>query len=414
MYNWAYYEGNFKGQILEIQITNFLNILRTIFDDEKELSLLEPVDWNLLSKMARKQNILPLFFEAASGIEGYVSASVYAKDQLDTFAMVAAQIQRSCAFADVYEKLTQQGIYPIVMKGIICRQLYGELGEHRPSGDEDILVEIKDFHKVQEILEREGYVCDFSDVTKKQLTQLQEVSFRNSEQKLTLEVHTNIIGKENDERAKMNAFFENVHARGQMVGVYGTEFKTLEPTDALLFLILHAYKHFQNRGVGIRQAMDILLYYKEHKNKISMEYLRSALKTCKAESFWMDILYIGKNYLGLTKEEPEFTCCPDALLQDMMYAGVFGKDGKMDHVAARVNLGAQDSSHRLLKALFPSKEILVGGRPYLAEKPWLLPVVWMERWIKFLRYAGKDVWHISREILDKSSVRMDMIKKYRK
>jgi len=55
-------------------------------------------------------------------------------------------------------KLAQQGIYPIVMKGMICRQLYGDLGEHRPSSDEDILVEIKDFYKVQEILEKEGYV----------------------------------------------------------------------------------------------------------------------------------------------------------------------------------------------------------------------------------------------------------------
>ena len=233
-----------------------------IFDDKEDISLIEPVDWNRLSEIARKQNILPLFFEVANSIESYTSTSVYAKDQLDTFAMVAAQIQRSSAFADVYEKIAQQGIYPIVMKGIICRHLYGEFGEHRPSGDEDILVEVKDFRKVQKILEQEGYVCDVPDVTKKELMQLQEVSFRNFEQKLNLEVHTNIIGKENDARTQMNNFFQDVHERGQMVRVYDTELKTLEPTDALLFLILHTYKHFENRGVGIRQAMDILLYYK--------------------------------------------------------------------------------------------------------------------------------------------------------
>ena len=176
---------------MDIQISNFLKILRMIFDDKEDISLIEPVDWNRLSEIARKQNILPLFFEVANSIESYTSTSVYAKDQLDTFAMVAAQIQRSSAFADVYEKIEQQGIYPIVMKGIICRHLYGEFGEHRPSGDEDILVEVKDFHKVQKILEKEGYVCDITNVTEKQLTQLQEVSFRNLEQKLTLEVHTN-------------------------------------------------------------------------------------------------------------------------------------------------------------------------------------------------------------------------------
>jgi hypothetical protein len=385
-----------------------------IFDDKEDISLIEPVDWNRLSEIARKQNILPLFFEVANSRESYTSTSVYAKDQLDTFAMVAAQIQRSSAFADIYEKIARQGIYPIVMKGIVCRQLYGELGEHRPSSDEDILVEIKDFYKVQEILEQEDYVCEVPDVTEKKLTQLQEVSFRNAEQGLTLEVHTNIIGKENDERTRMNDIFQNVHERGQMIQIYGTEFKTLEAIDGLLFLILHAYKHFQNRGVGIRQAIDILLYYKEYKDKISMEYLQHALKTCQAETFWNDILYIGKQYLGLTDEIPEITCCPDELLQDMICVGVFGKEGKTDHVAGRVNLGAQDSSNRVLKALFPSKQILVAGRPYLADQPWRLPLVWVERWIKFLRYAGKDVWKISREILKKSSARMNIIKKYKK
>lgn len=404
----------FERYILDIQVSNFLKILKAVLNNEKEITLNKPVDWNLLSKIARKQNMLPLFFEGAGSIGDYASTSVYIKDQLDTFSMVASQIQRSSAFADIYEKIAEQGIYPIVMKGIICRQLYGDLGEHRPSGDEDILVEIKDFHKVQEILEREGYMCGIPDATEKKLMQLQEVSFYNSEHKLKLEVHTNIIGKESDERTQMNDFFGNVHEHGQKVRVYGTEFKTLEPTDAILFLILHAYKHFLGRGVGIRQAIDILLYYKEYKDKISMEYLQKALKICKAENFWVDILHIGNQYLGLTEENPEITCCPEALLQDMIYAGVFGKDGKTDCVAAGVNLGVQDGSNRLINALFPSKQRLVAGRSYLADKPWLLPIAWVDRWIKFLRYAGKDVWKISREILGKSSARLEIIKKYKK
>ncbi|MBQ2022192.1 MAG: nucleotidyltransferase family protein, partial [Lachnospiraceae bacterium] len=134
-----------------------------IFDEKSELSLNEPVDWVYLSELARKQNLLPLFFEVANRCEDYVKSDGYAKDQLDTFAMVAAQIQRSSAFLDIYEKITAQGVYPIVMKGIVCRQLYGELGEHRPSGDEDILVEVKDFPKVKEILEQEHYVCSVPD-----------------------------------------------------------------------------------------------------------------------------------------------------------------------------------------------------------------------------------------------------------
>lgn len=404
---------------MDVQISNFLKILRRIFDIQKELLLDEPVDWAFLSNTARKQNLLPLFFEMTFMLEDYRNSNVYEKDQLDTLAMVAAQIQRSNAFVEIYKKITAHGIFPIVMKGIVCRQLYGELGEYRPSADEDILIEVKDFPKVKDILEQENFVCSFPDITERELTRIQEVSFYHSEQKLSLEVHTNIIGKENEERELMNSFFQNIHEHGQIIQVYGIDVKVPEPKESLLFLILHAYKHFQNRGVGIRQIMDILLYYREYKGYICMESLREALKTCSAEKFWKDILYIGNQYLGLCKEMPENPCCPEELLQDMIHTGVFGGQERMDHVAARMNLAVggdarrQSKLYRLFRAAFPTKGVLMAGYPYLAEKPWLLPIVWVKRWVKFIRYAGKDVWKISGEILQKSTVRMKMVEKYR-
>lgn len=405
---------------MDAQIRSFLKILRMNFD-EKTVSLMpEPADWAVLSELARKQNLLPLFFEIANRFNDYVKSDGYAKDQLDTFVMVAEQIQRSSAFIDIYETITEQGVYPIVMKGIVCRQLYGELGEHRPSGDEDILVEVKDFQKVKEILEKEQYICSVPNITERSLEQIQEISFYNSDHKLNLEVHTNIIGKENEERERMNGLFRNVHERGQVIQIDGADMKVLEPTEALLFLIVHAYKHFQNRGVGIRQVLDILLYYREYKNEIAMDKLRDALKICRAESFWMDILYIGNRYLGLYERQPEWICCPEELLQDMMQAGVFGGREKSDFVAANVNLALENGTHKhgkihtVVRAAFPSRQVLLAGYPYLGDKPWLLPVVWGKRWFKFLRYAKKDVWKLSREILQKSSARMEIIKKYKK
>lgn len=404
---------------MDIQITNFLKLLEAVFDDNKEILLDEPADWEFLSKTARKQNLLPLFFEAASLTEDYRKSSVYAKDQQDTFSMVAEQIQRSSAFTEIYGKIAAQGIYPIVLKGIVCRQLYGELGDLRPSSDEDILVEVKDIQKVREILEQEGYMCRFPEMTEQELSRAHEVSFYSQEQKLGVDVHTSIIGKQNEERVVMNSLFQEVHEHGQNIQVYGTDVKAMEPTESLLFLILHAYKHFQNSGVGIRQVIDILLYYREYKETISEEILREALKTCRAESFWLDILYIGNHYLGLYEEKTERFCCPEELLQDMMREGVFGGRKRTDGWAAGVNLAVRGDVHRhnrlyvLFKAAFPSKQLLMTWYLCLQEKPWLLPAVWVWRWIKFLRYAGKDVRKITSEILQKSYARLELIEKYR-
>ena len=38
-----------------------------------------------------------------------------------------------------------------MMKGLICRQLYGEYCDHRPSGDEDILIRKAEYKQVQQI-----------------------------------------------------------------------------------------------------------------------------------------------------------------------------------------------------------------------------------------------------------------------
>lgn len=75
---------------MDTQISNFFKILKMIFDDKQEYSLNKPAEWNVLSEIARKQNLFPLFFEAASRFEDYVKSDIYTKDQLDTFDMVAA------------------------------------------------------------------------------------------------------------------------------------------------------------------------------------------------------------------------------------------------------------------------------------------------------------------------------------
>ena len=76
----------------------------------------EPIDssisWEQMSSLARKQNLLPLFFEAASFYIEYVNFPGYIKDQQDTFAMVSSQIQRTNTFLEVYEGFNKENIFP--------------------------------------------------------------------------------------------------------------------------------------------------------------------------------------------------------------------------------------------------------------------------------------------------------------
>ena len=81
-----------------------------------------------------------------------------------------------------------------------------------------------------------------------------------------------------------------------------TEIWTMHPTDHLLFLILHAFKHLMTGGIGIRQALDIYLFLEQYRTAIDWDYLCEALRETKAEKFFLDLLTIGNRFLGFEFE----------------------------------------------------------------------------------------------------------------
>ena len=92
---------------------------------------------------------------------------------------------------------------------------------------------------------------------------LQEVTFDQPESGLHIEVHTNPIGKESGIRRHMNEYFKDVFTKKEAVEIDGTKIWTMDPTDHFLFLVLHAFKHLMSGGLGIRQALDICLFYRK-------------------------------------------------------------------------------------------------------------------------------------------------------
>ena len=67
------------------------------------------------------------------------------------------QAEKTASFVDLYEKMIAHGLYPVVLKGIICRNLYPE-PELRPSTDEDLLISSDSFDLLHSFLLQNGFV----------------------------------------------------------------------------------------------------------------------------------------------------------------------------------------------------------------------------------------------------------------
>lgn len=399
------------------QQKNFLEIVKCAVH-EQPLNLPESVSYGEILSLAREQNLLALVCEKLCKRESFLASREYGKAAAYTIGIVAGQSRRTSVFLNLYRAFEDAGLQPIVMKGIVCRELYGKFRNHRPSGDADLLILPEDFSLLEKVMEAQGFRIEREDITDRELEAVQEITFYHQESRLAIEVHTNPMGKESGIRRQMNRYFKEVFPKKEPVEIQGTQIWTMDPTDHFLFLVLHAFKHLMSGGLGIRQTLDICLFYEKYGARIRREYIWKSLKETDAAGFFADLLYIGGTYLGFDLSEERKANCPEALLEDMLDNGIFGNTTQAERTAASMTAAAVDNREKYSKALavcraiFPKKEFMISRNPELIERPWLLPVCWVKRWGRFLLYNKKKGGGLAEESIRISQRRIDLLKKY--
>ena len=136
---------------------------------ERDTRIEEKIDWLYMVKLAKEHNLLALFVEGASKHYSFISRPEYEKEMNESIAIVSAQVRRTSAFLKLYEAFVEVDLHPIVIKGLICRELYGTLGDHRPSGDEDILIRPSEYEVAKCILNENGYISEIEKETEAQV-----------------------------------------------------------------------------------------------------------------------------------------------------------------------------------------------------------------------------------------------------
>lgn len=334
-------------------------------------------------KLASQHSILPLCYENISKAPGF-DGEKYKNLHTKIFSIVFSQAKRTANFKKIYQTLLDEGIVPIVIKGIICRQLYGDLCDHRPSGDEDILIKKEDYFEVAKILEDNGYIAE-ERVTKETLEGVQEITFKG-QNGLNIEIHLNIIGTENTLRRKMNKYFDNAFDKTIVMEIDGQRYYTLDYTEHYIYLFYHLFKHFSTAGVGVRQIVDMFRFAQIYSDKIKWDTVHEAVETINAHKLYGDVIEIGNKYMGFNMENKYGTAFAERLISDMFSAGAYG-NGSLEQMGSKVKVMAaidSDGKSSKLKMLFPSIESMREYYKVLYKHPYLLPVMWVVRIIRYI------------------------------
>ena len=338
----------------------------------------EKVDWPAVFALAGQQKLLPILFEAARATPAAgENAVLFAVTKQQVIGQVLNQTVRSAEFADLYRKLRSAGLHPIVVKGQLCSRLYPQT-DHRISADDDLLIPDGEFMACHEQLLTNGLT---TDTPADELASADEVSYTKKGSLLYIELHRHLFDSSEDAHDDLNHFFTDINP------VETDGFLAMPPHEHLLYLILHAYKHFVRSGIGLRQFCDIGLWARAYHAEIDWQRLHEQCESVHAATFAAAAFCIAGDYLGIEFDLPapwDGSIDVEPLLHDTLCGGVYGSNDLTRLHSSTVTLNAVKASRTgekssVLSTVFPKREYLERRYPYLKKRPYLLPVAWMQR-----------------------------------
>lgn len=345
----------------------------------------EGVNWSAIFTLANQQKLLPILFETVRKTPAAEeNAALFAVTKQQVIGQVLNQTVRSAEFTDLYRKFRVTGLHPIVVKGQLCSRLY-PLKDHRISADDDLYISDAEFMACHEQLLANGLT---TDTPADELPTADEVSYTKEGSPLYIELHRRLFDSSEDAHDELNHFFADLNP----VEIDG--FLAMPPHEHLLYLLLHAYKHFVRSGIGVRQFCDIGLWARSYHAEIDWQLLHEQCKSVHAATFAEAAFRIAKDYLGIDFDLPapwSDAVDVEPLLHDTLCGGVYGSNDLTRLHSSTVTLNAVKASRTgekssVLRTVFPKREYLERRYPYLKKRPYLLPVAWAQR---LAHYAGE-------------------------
>ena len=350
-------------------------------------------EWQQLFRLAEAHRVLPMVFQAVYACPAAKAAdtALFRRYRVHAMQMMVLQTRKTAEFLPLLGKLKAAGVRPLVVKGIICRNLYPN-PDHRLSSDEDVLIPPEDFPAAHRCLTELGFV------TKDPGDDSYELSYTRPGGPLLLELHRSLFPADSKAYGKLNRFFEAVRQRA----VEQDGIPTLDPTDHMLYLLCHAFKHFLHSGFGIRQVCDLILYANRYGGEIRWDALLENCREIRAEQFAAGLFRIGWEYLGLSLEQSRLPVswqavyvAEEPLLEDILRSGVYGSADEDRLHSSNITLQAVEKQNQpgaggsLISTVFPPREVMRKKYPYLKEKPMLLPVAWTDRIVRYAKGESK-------------------------
>ena len=372
----------------------FLLMLKSALNNEK-LPDGFSFDADRVFVLAQLHNMLPFVFEKA--LETDIDVLLYKKKVV---RLCSLQINKNQLFRSIYEKMLQNGLNPLVVKGPVCAGTY-KTDHYRLSSDFDIVFPESDADKF------DAFFCQYG-FDKKGCAYISEKTGLYIETSYCLGEGADVYAQNADN--VFNGFFD----RAIVIDGY----RTLSHNDHFAYLIYHAFKHFIGSGFGVKQLADMYMYMLRYNHELDYSKVLLLIDQVGIRSFADNCFYAISRIFDykceLTPEANSPYICYDVFVNDLLDAGVFGKstEDRLHSASVVYNAVSEEGKKNLLRTLFPSFSYMKNRFSILNHLPFLLPVFWIVRIFCYLvdSVSGKKETSPVRSI-EIANERIDLMKK---
>lgn len=349
------------------------------------------IDYEELFVLSRKHQIVPMVLQGLYNTVGDFEAKE--KFYEYTFYLMCHNQNQTYWLDEIQKIFENNHIDYMLLKGSSVKGLY-PTAEMRLMGDIDILIKEEQYPEIQNLLSQAG---------------LQEIMVTDheliwkGENGVQIELHRKLIPSYNDD-------YYTYYCKPWEKAVFkeGNRY-AMSVEDEYIYIFTHLTKHYRDGGIGLRHIIDIW-YFNRCYPEMDMGYIQSELEKLELAVFHQHILDTIEVWL-CGKKANELT---DYITERIIESGSYGIKEKCDMAnAARLSATSESvvSAKRsnIFSAVLMPYSSMKKKYPVLRRMPFLLPVMWVVRWIDAI-VNKRD--HISRRAERIQKINADVVDRY--
>ena len=332
-------------------------------------------DVTALVKLAAKHKIAALMYYGMTGT-GLDATPAAQKLFMGCCQYLAVSEGQMAMLQRLFTAFEEHQIDYLPLKGVLLKSIYPR-PEMRRMSDADVLFRRDQYAAIQPILTELGFTYEYETD--------HEVVWKHPN--LLLEMHKRIVPRRDKD---LYRYFGNgwAHAVADAEHPYRYGFT---PEMQFVSLFIHLVKHYRGGGIGLSHMVDLWVFRRHHP-ELDETIIRGELEKVYLEQFYENVW----ETLLVWFEGAEATEKTDFITNVIFENGVYGTRERA-HLSYVAKAGhgehARKNSYvsKLVQAIFPPKTSLQTKYPVLRRHSWLLPVIWVVRWVDALLFRRKRI-----------------------